>query len=234
MPTSWATNPRLANSVHLALTRKQILKLDSRWNESRGGLHLRLWTDIELLAGHFWFVSGQGGPGEAFAWDHLLLAVGNFKRGRRSIEPIQGGLTGVTVGAPQDTLQIPSIDVTVNRLTLVTWQQLEQLTGIKAPTATTLLSALWPGEHVILDRRDLRAAVALLAFQGHAIAGPHDPATTTWDEYAWFLRVVRNTATARRVQPVQVERALYVLYGNVDFRKGETWAAYGNRFIGTL
>jgi hypothetical protein len=82
----------------------------------------------------------------------------------------------------------------------------------------TLLSALWPGVHVVIDIRDSRAAVDLAAGDGWNVSGmgSHDlprrePAAAYWEFYGWFRPLVAATAAATETESVQVERALHVL-----------------------
>ncbi len=98
--------------------------------------------------------------------------------------------------------------------------------------ATTVLSALWPGRHVITDWRALSAAAALAGARDGWDQVPDpvepegtDPLQVKWDTYPWYRKAVLDCAAQEGLLPIQVERALYTLG---DAMPGATWAAYAS------
>ncbi len=102
----------------------------------------------------------------------------------------------------------------------------------QAMRATTVLSALWPGRHVITDWRALSAAAALAGARDGWDQVPDpvepegtDPLQVKWDTYPWYRKAVLDCAAQEGLLPIQVERALYTLG---DAMPGATWAAYAS------
>ncbi len=197
------------------------------------------WDDISKdmlwLGRHFW-VTLVHSPDEApIVWHHLVLAVGNFKR--------QTPIRGIRIGGsdikatPQPSFTAPGLDLTVSKEDSESWKSLEDaVRGIGVPTTSTLLSALWPDFHVVIDRFAFRSAVALRASIGgisrQGRKGEVRPEDTkplgdevTWLDYDDYRRWVVCTAAAIGRSPVMVERLLYLL--RVDDLPGRTWAHYG-------
>ena len=88
-------------------------------------------------------------------------------------------------------------------------------------TATTVLSALWPGYHVIADRRDIGAGIGLAYVEAYRErllkAAGDDGETVSWKRYCWFRPKVIARAEAIGVQALDVERALY----QIDLETGK-------------
>ncbi len=87
-------------------------------------------------------------------------------------------------------------------------------------TATTLLSALWPGDHIILDIRALGALIGVTGISGKgwyaARVGEGSETrkgldSIDWNDYAWYRAVILAESRALNTFPVNVERALFVL-----------------------
>jgi hypothetical protein len=164
------------------------------------------------------------------------MAVGNFKRSAGHIFP--EGLPDPSPGfvAPPNFV-IPGLPRSiVVRDTPASWRNLTEVSGLGVPTATTLLSALWPGYHVIIDIRASRAAVGVTAGarwdttnRDHCALPLRNSKEEYWTFYGWYRPIV-VASTSRRVQPVQVERALYVLDGRTMRRlpsgRDWTWSDY--------
>ncbi len=175
----------------LPLRRDDVLALAGRFRDEDKSL----WDDVELLAGKF--VAGRS----LADWHHLLLAVGNFKRQGGTIirEPLRLQPRSSTP-APHF---IPEVKLDAKRAE--TWHRLqERVDGLGVATTTTLLAALWPWDHVIMDQRALRAAVLLTG------SPPNGPGEPSWPQYEWYRPAVLATAASTDCPPVEVERALFM------------------------
>ena len=113
------------------------------------------------------------------------------------------------------------------------WGQLkESLKGAAVPTVTTLLAALWPDSHHILDWRVLAAVAGLGVVAGGqsdlglAEPGGHGQACLNLDNYAKVRVLLRDIAGQHELPLSTVERALYKLSTTVH-GKGKTWEQYG-------
>ncbi len=189
------------------------------------------WEDCIRLADRFWMTPED--PDRHVAWHHLLMAVGNFKRQ----SPIH--LSGLLVplldtSSPRPAeVAVPPGQSRLSRDTRQTWSTLTDIRGIGIATATTLMSALWPGTHVIIDRRAWTAAVGLQASEG-LTTGQATPdgrkrlPDITWEDYGDYLAWVQATAGANAIEPRAVERTLYVL-GNEPESASRSWKEYGAR-----
>jgi len=191
--------------------------------------------DMLWLGRHFWATLGGGPDQTETVWHHLVLAVGNFKRQT----PIRGiRLARLdTIAEPHTSFKVPEIDLTLGKDDSQSWRNLEDaVEGFGVPTTSTLLSALWPDYHVVIDRFAFRSAVALRASAGRISregrtgeVGPDDTKAlgdeVTWPDYDDYRRWVWCTAAAMGRNPVMVERFLYLV--RVDDSPGRSWARYG-------
>jgi hypothetical protein len=81
-----------------------------------------------------------------------------------------------------------------------TWRDLsEAIRGIAVARATTTLSALWPGRHVIAEWRAMSAAAALAGARDGWDQVPvkpegTDPLRVEWDTYPWYREAVLECA----------------------------------------
>jgi hypothetical protein len=186
------------------------------------------WSDISWLAqdflGRTLTKSGQA----TAAWHHLLLVVGNFKRSAGLISPAELPETRDDFEPPAH-FEVPGLSGAIaTRDVADSWRALTQVPGLGVPTATTLLSALWPGYHIIIDIRDGRAAVGISAGAGwntedldSSDLSPREPDEAYWKLYEWFRPLVVTTA-GKSVTPAAVERALYIL-DTKSLPKGREW-----------
>jgi hypothetical protein len=185
-------------------------------------------SDVQLLADS---VHVSTGAARELAWHHVLLAVGNYKAQAPLFvsafpdtpEPkiVQRGQT-LAVRAGDERLEVgveaPS-----------TWRELEaRIDGLAIPRTTTVLSALWPGQHIIMDWRSLSAALALTGARLGWDQSLVDPASTTpasmsWPSYEWYRGAVAGCAARVGKSPVDVERVLWQVGREAP---GITWAAY--------
>jgi hypothetical protein len=203
-------------------------------NDKFGSSGTQLWDDIECLADMFWESDCDRIRGH-----HLLMTVGNFKR--------QGG----TVIYTRDPLCVPgsrqaaSRDMTCSiegagliRDDPESWRAFSGKSGIQGlgvATTTTLLSALWPRHHLVIDERALHALIGLRGVRGAGWHLPVGDGSTSaplrkvdWDDYEWYREQILEAARASEdLAPVRVERALYVLDRLVPSRKSRTWQEYG-------
>jgi hypothetical protein len=100
------------------------------------------------------------------------------------------------------------------------------------PTGSTLLAALWPDEHAILDIRDFQVTVALLAYNGAPIVptnGTSSLRPPDWSEYQWFRLLVKAEAARLELPLLTLERALFVAFDYWPSRRavGMTWPQWG-------
>lgn len=208
----------------LPLTSAQIQKLSDEWGKR--GLWHRAWRDIDVLVERFLACDPGDRSAATSAWHHLLMAVGNFKRSAGLILPDRLQSPSA-IGDRPEVIAFPAGDTKEAHLACEdpdTWTELTKIPGLGVPTATTVLSALWPNRHVIIDRRDTTAAVGLGAgdlWELDSFDNAHLPDVSTKDRYwelyqGWFLPTVM-ASTAERVSPLMVERALFRL----DERIGE-------------
>ena len=227
---------RLGEPSKLPITPEQVLSLANEWAsdfEWEEG-----WGDVKLLAKIFLFTP-EDDPMAFRAWHHLLLSVGNFKRSTGPIIPCRlPRPTEPLMDERPDRIRIPgavaefSVVVSGDRST---WPHLTSIDGLAVPTATTLLAALWPQQHIIIDRRDLTAAVGLgagtrwmLDNLNEAYLPRRDSHDRYWAVYAeWFRDTVLATAEDS-VTPGQVERALYRLDRRTQraLPNGWKWSQY--------
>jgi hypothetical protein len=185
---------------------------------------LQTWRDIEYLAECCWRSQATGDAAAMQrTWHHLLLAVGNFKRSAGTMLPLRELLQPAGNVTRLDTFEVSGI-VQLRRLDPETWRTLTteptKIKGIEVPTASTLLAALWPQDHAILD---VRAGTALLDLTaGRSCRIPEDLNETgsipprDWELYVQYRQFVVKTAEALTAagdscSPVEVERSLYFL-----------------------
>jgi hypothetical protein len=167
-------------------------------------------------------------------WHHLLMTAGNFKRQA----PINLGFQLQPVApVPCPPFLLPGGPPSLPMITSTCgYEALDDITGIGVPTATTILSVLWPDEHLIVDRFDIYATVGLALARR---SGPVPQAalkawtqgTISWGDYEWFRSTVNQTR--RRFHPgdvslLHLEKALFQLYQLVPpaTRKSDQWAPF--------
>lgn len=205
----------------------------------------QLWGDIELLADQFW-ASGC----DPLRGHHLLMAVGNFKRQAiiRFDDPLP--TTTVKVGVERDLDRCEIGGRVLIRDGHDSWEKFcgtnGGVSGFGVATTTTLLSALWPRHHVIIDQRALRAFIGLRLAQGWEclLPGAGLPSPTSLVEARWgdyhsegdssYLKQIL-AAHDDTLAPVEVERALFELDKrhkdsniSVDCRD---WESYGRHLL---
>lgn len=133
------------------------------------------WEEIRALADRVW---SSGNTDLSIRWSHLVLACGNFKRqGGTRLVPLSGMRgTGAASRRTELKLPTPSGPCVVSRDSLDSWRELARsIPGLGVPTMTTVLSALWPGVHVIADRLAVAAAVVIVGTSESWEATPADP-----------------------------------------------------------
>ena len=194
------------------------------------------WPNVQRSAMQFWDAQRCGDElAKATTWHHLVMSVGNFKRqgGPISLFELPSSLEPTELdGDPLEECNVLvrsriSGVTTAIRLTAddpMTWRLLDQVDGLAVATSTTLLSALWPGRHFVIDVRDLNAAIALDYVEAQAMGV--DPESqrnvvTTWEWYGWlrdklFLKTLELKSADPTITLVEVERALYLLDKEVE------------------
>jgi hypothetical protein len=204
-----------------------------------------LWADIVALAEDVWTTAA--GPSQGFQrnWHHFLMAVGNFKRQTPVFVP-GPRINALNQGAPVVGRTQLVVPVGIGFYTLVQGANAQPATtywpttnwaawtahvhGFGTPTATTALSALWPGSHVIVDVRDLRATIGLLVANGSNVVpgNSNQGVDTDWDEYGWFRQLLVEEAVRLEVTLLELERALFLGDQLVPRAFGtRSWTAYG-------
>lgn len=149
------------------------------------GLIFKLW-----LTGAFAAYAPQD---RALAWHHLVMAAGNFKRQTPIFTFGIGGSAAADRPASHRRLTFEEgTGTTLECETREPWATLRGA-GIDIATATTLLAALWPHRHAIMDDRTRRCSVALI---GHSQNWERVPLTNpdstdevvseSWDTYHWY------------------------------------------------
>lgn len=158
-----------------------------------------LWSDVQLLADS---VHLRTGADRDLAWHHLLLAVGNYKAQAPLFVLAFPSTSEPRIARREQTLTMRASDklLEVSVEAPSTWRELMALIrGLGIPRTTTVLSALWPGQHVIMDWRALSAALALSGARLGWDQSLVDPTSTTraamsWASYDWYLRMVAGCA----------------------------------------
>lgn len=199
-------------------------------NDPRPGFAI-VWPNILWIAEQFWQAQADGDDARRLeTWHHLVMAVGNFKRqGGTQIRLLQAvakghDLPGPRIRPSRCTVQSLSGLIELERDRAGSWKTLtadkNAIQGIQVATATTLLSALWPGEHIIIDFRELNSTIALNLAEaltlGWVTLDGTDSPSVTWDRYEWvrskvFGKAAELGASGVEVEPLQIERALYTL-----------------------
>jgi hypothetical protein len=217
----------------LGVPAERIRRLADSWSD--GGL----WDDIVFLALRTWEAGDD--DERRMRWHHLVMAVGNFKRqsGRRlQPAPIAPTRHRVLAGS-WDQIRLPD-GLLVACDEPASWARLEKsLPGAATATTTTLLAALWPGSHHILDWRVLAAVAGLdAAATGRpslalATPGSRGHLEPTMERYRDIREVLIGLAGEARIPVQSIERALYLMSRGVR-GKGMTWAQYGQALARVL
>ena len=211
----------LGDARPLPLTRESIDALAGKF----GHRWIQTWADVTTLAESFWREQVTGDDvAKQMTWHHLLLGVGNFKRSAGTMLPLRSTLQPNLDVVPADSLKVPGVNISLDRMDRTTWRALtdgeKKVVGLSVPTASTLLAALWPGDHAILDVRVTVALVDLTAGVDKGIP-PTLEATGSaperdWDLYDLYLSFLSKTASAHSdsddpCSRLVVERALFYL-----------------------
>ena len=173
------------------------------------------------------------------------MAIGNFKRRGGFIAPASLGKPEQPADRPGEIV-IPGLredDATVACEQPGSWQRLTKVRGLGVPTATTVLAALWPSNHVIMDIRDTRAALGLGVGTLWSVDGlehaqfPDRSGNGQWQLYReWFQPTILRTAAAQT--PLAVERALFRLHERTSLslpKHGHwTWTDYQHEALHNL
>lgn len=210
----------------LGLTRDEVKALAEKWPDAG------LWNDVLWLSRQFWRTRNY------VAWHHLVMAVGNFKRQpNRRLHPLQ--LSSDTE-RQKKVIRTPSFVVpgnsgqTLTRENPDTWWRWN-FTNAGVPTRSTLLAALWPDEHHILDWRVLAVVLALTLdadIPGLNLITPDSTERVPPLEGKHYERVrelLLDIKGSYGLDLVTVERALYVLSTRVKrVKRGteRTWRSY--------
>ena len=210
-------------------THEAIERWSARYSVQRAGA-AGLWTDIDQLALQFGYSALRGGPEMAEAWHHLLLSVGNFKR-QSPIFP--ANLTKTTQQRDEsivpDAIFIPELGGTqLERDLPSSWCQLTSVDGIGTATATTVLAALWPHHHFILDKLVLHIAGALRAEEDDtyldSLIAPYKEASM--EIYIEIRQRFLAIAKEHRVPLQHLERASFILSDGLGTDPSRTWRQY--------
>lgn len=210
----------------LGVPADQIRALGEAWSD--GGL----WDDILFLSLLAWAAADD--RERQMRWHHLVMAAGNFKRqnGRR-LRPSRISPAGNLTFTPAAEHFTGPAGLTINRDDSDSWENLRRSLAGAGPTmTTTVLAALWPDTHHILDWRVLAAVAGL----GLVAGGENDlhlaePAGRNQlepelDRYAEVRELLIRQSGQAGVPLRTTERALYLMSKGVNGR-GMTWAEYG-------
>lgn len=139
-------------------TPERATELAGTWDD--GGL----WEDVMWLSRQCW---SEGSADEsALRWHHFVLAVGNFKRQAGRMSPPRIGELPDSHAVPREELVTPS-GLVLYRDREESWRDLEEsFPGVALATTTTVLAALWPDDHFILDWRVQAAADGIRVHAG--------------------------------------------------------------------
>lgn len=241
--TNWAaleTGPS-ESEFRLPLTREEVLAAERRWGGAHRGAWVSQWSAIETVAGDIWRTSESDTDQLHRLWVSLAFAVGNFKRqGNTVIHPLPAPWNVAPLEGEirrRDSLAIPANGARLELRKDGTTESLRDLTrGLASvPTGSTILSALWPGVHVIMDRRNFKVTVGLLAHRGALILPAGSAASlyaADWTEYRWFRALIKAEASRLQLPSVvTLERALYVAY---DFAPANASSMSWNKWGGEL
>jgi hypothetical protein len=178
------------------------------------------WPNVQWTATQFWDAQRCISAGDAWkrqaTWHHLVMTAGNFKR-QAPISlpdlPDSPNTAHVAGGHGNFTIEVKGTPKPMERDNPDSWEHLTHIPGMGVATATTLLSALWTGYHVIADQRDIGAGIGLAydeAFREKLLkTAGYDGEIVSWKRYRWFRPKVIARAAAIGVEAVHVERALY-------------------------
>ena len=193
------------------------------------------WPNVSWTAKRFWEAqwssSTDGALTRQVAWHHLVMTAGNFKRQAPISLPELHDDPGAHFDGDRGSfrLEVGGGLATLARDDPASWEHLTSIDGVGVATATTILSALWPGFHVIVDRRDIGAAIGLYeeaAHEGLLRSAGYKGEVVSWKRYRWFRRKVVAWAAAIAVEAVPVERALYEIDLATRTARGASWDVY--------
>jgi hypothetical protein len=201
-----------------------------------------VWPNILWCAELFWQAQIAGDDARRLeTWHHLVMAVGNFKRqGGTQICLLQAVPEGHAWLAQDRRPRSCKVQTVTGEIELIrddpgSWELLAALKGVEVATATTLLSALWPRSHVIMDTRVLNATMGLnmaeAVEKGWLTTDSRKTIGVSWEMYAWVRsKVLEKTdqlnAEGANVEPVYVERSLYILDQRVRLPQKLSWNEY--------
>jgi hypothetical protein len=214
-------------------------------NEAGEGFSI-VWPNVLWTARQFWIAQSENSEDRRIeTWHHVVMSAGNFKRpGGTQISLLRLPRTGELdleqlVHPDSCVVYTKNGTLMLRRDDLDTWIRLtEQVSGLSVATTTTLLSALWPGHHVIADLLDVSVAMALNMDEAIKRSwirlDAASPTPMGWETYAWFRSMVlaKSIDLSSRelaIRPVDVEPALYTLGQRAnDAKHGEnlSWNAY--------
>lgn len=200
------------------------------------------WSIIPSLAERAWTATDAERP---FAWHHLVMAVGNFKRDARIRLQLDIELPVDHVDRGQQPFVLPDGEH-IEASDPDTWQTLIDLKGLGIATTSAILAALWPTHHAVIDRRSRNAFVALQLLQegkspileAHGIDPDKKGDRTalgdpTLPQYEQYRRALADEVGGRAaIRLMDVERALYSLEQRVSRlpETGRSWREYSHEF----
>ena len=201
-----------------------------------------VWPGVLKAAHLFWAAQGSSRDSLEDTWSLLVFAAGNFKRpGGTQIQLLHTVPSEITDLVASDrpsvcTFPLHGGVVRIARDDADTWRRLTDIKGIKVATATTILSALWPDNHLIADVRDISVAIALNWEQRDDdwLLPLKYPQAATWNWYSWLRDLVIQKAVELGLSMATVERSLYFLDKNTRTTDKPEWSLYVERISRNL
>lgn len=203
------------------------------------------WSWVRFFADRAWRHAGtHGGEVGTERTVQLLLAVGNFKRQTpirlgHFTTPMDGPIAcndveedpsreGITLEVDGTRVELHRDDVPGN------CRQLEELRGLATATATTVLAALWPNHHWIMDSRSAPVLAGLLHLE--EILQDHRPpddesAKVNASSYSdWYRPGILELSKRWRVTGQDLERCCFLM-PRPESDKDRPWRDFASQAV---
>lgn len=204
------------------------------WSGRLSAGYGRLWADLRHLA-----TKVASSPDDGYAWNHFVLAVGNYKRQTEIYAFLPKGVAKAEAEPLPDVVKAVGRDgdwFDLGRDDEASWQELDHINGVGVPTATTILAALWPDHHAILDVRAMRVSLALAGASDDWQVEPEATKSPeiTWQRYSWYRKQVLATSAKTGKSVLQIERTLFMLDYTVPPHPTRSWRNLSTEVLAAL